>query len=141
KESNRPTRASTHHACWRPYFKKRQNWRKRKSVAERSANETGTKNLSKSLSGRSLCLLSVMFLNHMVLVLGMAIFRQERLDLDSVRFDLIYCHAPARYSIPRYLTSIVVTLRAGNVIFSDVPLAACVPTRTGWTGVCPWAEV
>jgi hypothetical protein len=50
-------------------------------------------------------------------------------------------HAPARCSMTRYLTSIVVTLRAGNVIFSDVPLAACVPMRTGCTGVCPWAEV
>ncbi|SRR6266700_1184003 len=53
-------------------------------------------------------------------------------------------HGPggeARRSITRYLTSMVVTLRAGNVIFSEVPLAVCVPIRTGCTGVCPWAEV
>ena len=40
-----------------------------------------------------------------------------------------------------YGTLMVVTLYAGKVSVSDEPLTAIVPMDTGFTGLCPVAEV
>jgi len=47
----------------------------------------------------------------------------------------------ARPHVNVYFTSIVVTLSAGSVTFSEVPLAVIVPAFTGCTGFWPDADV